>query len=114
MQSPYELQMGSFVAGTYKRFEMYPKNKFNEPITLTGAKVFFSVTDYVNGGEPVVSKEGIVSTDKVSADLTSQESAKLSGKYIYQFTVVDQEGPAYCARGLLLVWDNADPGSLTK
>lgn len=114
MQIPYELQEGSLVAGTYKVFEMYPKNKFNEPITLTGAKVFFSVSEYINEGDPIVSKAGTVAAEKVTAELTSEESANMNGKYIYQFTVIDQDGPTYCARGLLTVWKNINPDVLAQ
>lgn len=112
---PYELQSGDFVAGTYKVFEMYPLNKNNEPADLSGAQVYFSVIDYVNESNPIISKAGkVVAGNKATAELTSEESAKLCGKYIYQFTVIDTLGPTYCARGLLTVWGNADLSVLQK
>lgn len=106
---PYELSETDFVAGTYKIFEMHPKNKKNEPADLSNAQVYFSVSDYINLGTPLISKSGkVVEGTTAYAELTTEESAKLSGKYIYQFTIVDQDGPAYCAKGLLTVWSNID------
>ena len=114
MQRPYELQEAAFVAGTYKKFEIYPKNEYGEAISLLGTKVKFSVMDYINPGTVLVSKAGNAAATVVTAELTSAESAKLHGKYIYQFTVVDPTGPAYCARGLMNVWANVDPAALTE
>lgn len=106
---PYELSDGDFVSGTYKIFEIHPKDRNNRPADLTEAKAYFSVSDYINQGNPIISKAGkIVLGNTVRAELTPEESAKLCGKYIYQFTVIDVSGTAYCARGLLTVWKNAD------
>lgn len=106
---PYELSGGDFVSGTYKVFEMHPKDRNNQPADLTKARAYFSVSDYVNSGDPIVSKAGkIVLGNTVRAELTPEESAKLCGKYIYQFTVIDASGATYCARGLLTVWKNTD------
>ena len=106
---PYELSEADFVAGTYKVFKMYPKNKENEPADLSNAKMYFSVSDYVNGGTPIISKSGkIIEGTTAYAEITSSESATLQGKYIYQFTVIDNLGPVYCAKGLMTVWPNID------
>lgn len=112
---PYELSEADFVAGTYKTFEMHPKNKKNEPADLSNTKIYFSVSNYINGGTPIISKIGKVIDGTIAyAEITSAESATLQGKYIYQFTVVDNLGPVYCARGLVTVWPNIDVGVLDE
>lgn len=110
---PYELSETDFVAGTYKIFKMHPKNKKNEPADLSNAQVYFSVSDYINLGTPLISKSGkVVEGTTAYAEITSDESASMQGKYIYQFTVIDSLGPVYCARGLITVWPNIDAGVL--
>ena len=116
---PFELPEDSFTAGTYRTFIL---NVFDNGIQIDVSKydVWFSLSDYVNDGEPIISK--MVTTNKVTqasmapvikTALLPEETKNLRGKYIYQFMIRDQEIPVYCARGLVTIYRNIDPDLIT-
>ena len=118
MSIPFELPEDSFVGGTYKIFLLNALNR-GKQLDLSQNAVWFSLSDYVNSDNPIVSKEANVvlyndSYSMAKAELTPAETKDLKGKYIYQFTIVDQDSPAYCARGLVTIYRNIDKNALNK
>lgn len=116
MMTPFELPEDGFTAGTYRVFKMNALND-GKPLDLSRQKVHFSLSDYVNGGAPAVSKPASISQNNevfsiVRADLTPEETKNLKGKYIYQFSILDPGSPAYVARGLVTIYRNIDVDAL--
>ena len=94
----YTLPEINFVGGETQelRFNLISKN--GEPFDVSGASADFSICNYSNKvGTPILSytprqlTEGGV-TSILAVDIPKEDTADLSGKFIYQITVIDLRG----------------------
>lgn len=85
----------------------------DEGNAVQNAKYTCAITEYCNGGGPLVSMSGNIEYDSASATstinlaLTSSNTMSLSGKYVYQITITTQDNhPASVRKGILFVRSN--------
>lgn len=115
----YTLPTVEFVGGSTQKFgfRTYFQTKKN-PYDLSACTAYFSVIHYVNKtGEPILSKE--MEIDESSQDsgvqnllkvtLLPEETADLSGKFIYQITIQNASDEVEIPdQGLLYIYRNID------
>ena len=87
----YSLPTIDFIAGAVQNLVFYVyENQDGVPYDLTNCTAQFAVSEYNNrNGEPVISKAMRVDAaeNKLSVQLTSYETVKMAGKYIYQISI---------------------------
>lgn len=116
----YILPEDHFTAGHSREFFVNSFTAAKRLLDISEMTVRFSINGFLNpSGAPLVSKpaELILNQDGTSyrakAALTPDETIKLNGKYVYQFTFADPEGNTYIGKGLLYIDRNADPSAIS-
>lgn len=113
----YALPTIEFVGGSTQEFALHAYfHKGRRKMNMDGCSATFSLLGYTNkGGEPIVSKSMEVAEDDdgtkniLRVALTSEETAELHGKYIYQVTITDSEGDTDIPKqGILRIINNID------
>lgn len=89
----------SMIAGTTKKLVLYLyTHNMKKQIDADGMVARFTLTDYINPGDtPLIVKNCLVTVPEgeklavIVVNLTRQDTLKLSGKYIYQVTINDDD-----------------------
>lgn len=95
----YTLPEISFVGGATQEFNFHLKNHRGEPFNASGSTVDFAICNYSNKtGTPILSYTPTLLADEsgvasvIVLTIPKEDTASLSGKFIYQITVVDVGG----------------------
>lgn len=95
----YTLPEISFVGGETQEFNFHLKNHAGEPFDAAGASVDFAICNYSNKtGAPLLSYTPTLLADEngvanvIVLTIPKEDTAQLSGKFIYQITIVDVSG----------------------
>lgn len=106
-----KLPSDCFFAGNTRKFTINTFYGDNLPADIAGATVYFTLTDYVNPGLPVLPPKQAMLIDSgdgffgAEVILEPRETAHLAGKYIYQFTLNDST-IAYVGQGEVTILKN--------
>ena len=117
----YTLPEVDFVGGSTNKFlfHVYRDDKKTEAADLEGSTANFSLVNFINkNGTPIISKSMTLAQDDdaciLSVTLTSEDTVNLSGKYVYQITIVDSGGRAIIPnQGVMYIHSNINRGLLT-
>lgn len=117
----YTLPEVDFVGGSTNEFlfRVYRDDKKTEAADLEGSTANFSLVNFINkNGTPIISKSMTLAQDDdvciLSVTLTSEDTVNLSGKYVYQITIVDSAGRAIIPnQGVMYIHSNINRGLLT-
>lgn len=97
--SVYTLPEIQFVGGSSKQIKFNLKTSKGIPYNGDGAVLNFSIVSYSNKSDiPLISKQISISQDLngvyciATVNLDPDDTKYLSGKFVYQITVVDEEG----------------------
>lgn len=95
----YTLPEISFVGGETQEFNFYLKNRAGEPFDASGSSVDFAICNYSNKtGKPILSYTPTILADEtgianiIVLTIPKEDTAMLSGKFIYQITIIDASG----------------------
>lgn len=114
--NPYTLPTIDFVGGETQElsFNIYARNS-DKPFNLSECRTNFSLISYANkNGKPVLSKS-MESARSASSEvdnllkvkLLSSETVMLSGKYIYQIIIQDEDGDTEIPKqGIIYITNN--------
>lgn len=122
--NPYTLPTIEFVGGETQElmFHVY-FYRGKRPFGLIGHAGNFSIVDFRNKtGAPILTKNMTVLEDPdtatcniLSVDLSPLETYELSGKYIYQITIVDVNGNVEIPKqGLMYITNNINKSFIHK
>lgn len=114
----YSLPLIEFVGGEYKKIPFHVYHYIGRrPFDLAGCKCHFSVVNYTSQSGPVViSKEMVVDSEEDGAaantiyvELSPDETISLFGKFVYQITIIGQDGSAEpIKQGIMNIVQNID------
>lgn len=97
----YTLPELSFVGGETQEFSFHLKNHNGDPFDASGSSVDFSICNYSNKtGSPLISYSPTLLADEngvasvIVLTIPKEDTAQLSGKFIYQIIIVDISGNA--------------------
>lgn len=121
---PYTLPAIDFVAGETQDFAFHVYfHDDDKPFSLSGCDANFSVVSFTNRvGKPILSKEmGVTAPSEGSVDnvltvtLLPKETVNLSGKYIYQISIRDEDGEVEIPKqGVLYITNNINKAYITN
>lgn len=114
--SPYILPTIDFIAGESQDLLFHTYfHTGRRPFDLTGCSCSFAVVNFLNRtGSPILSKSMSIGLDpstdvysQATVHLEPQETLDLSGKYIYQISIRNDEGDVEIPKqGILLITNN--------
>lgn len=121
---PYVLPSIDFVGGSTQDlvFNMFARQG-GRPFSMAGCTCNFAVVSFLNKvGTPVIQKEMTIGTEGggtaeniVSVTLDPGDTVHLSGKYVYQISIRDQNGAVEIPKqGLLYIENNIDKDFITQ
>ena len=97
----YTLPEISFVGGETQELHFNLKNSSGNAFDVSGASVNFAICNYSNKvGTPMLSYTPTIFADSrgvssiLNVVIPKGDTARLSGKYIYQITIIDLNGDA--------------------
>lgn len=97
----YTLPEISFVGGETQQLNFHLKNYNGESFNASGSIVDFAICNYSNKtGSPILSYTPTLLADEsgvasvIVLTIPKEDTALLSGKFIYQITIVDVDGVA--------------------
>lgn len=95
----YTLPEISFVGGETQEFNFHLKNHNGNPFDASGSSINFAICNYSNKtGAPLLSYSPTLLEDErgetsiIVLTIPKEDTASLSGKFIYQITIVDVAG----------------------
>lgn len=95
----YTLPEISFVGGETQEFNFHLKDYKGDPFDASGSSINFAICNYSNKtGTPLLSYTPTLLADEkgessvVILNIPKEDTASLSGKFIYQITIVDVTG----------------------
>lgn len=95
----YTLPEISFVGGETQEFNFHLKNYNGNPFDASGSSINFAICNYSNKtGTPLLSYSPTLLADEkgeasvIVLTIPKEDTASLSGKFIYQITIVDVTG----------------------
>ena len=99
----------SFIGGEKQDFSISMFLNNTESYDLSDCTAYFSLAEWINKANTVISKTMYVSKNNLSIILESNETIDLSGKYIYQITIKKDTNtlPILC-QGVVYITKNID------
>lgn len=112
--TPFKLKEFSMIGGNYKEISIRVNDLDNGGyLSANNISLVFSLIEYSNRfGESILSRDCEAALDddsKFILTLTTADTEKLHGKYIYQFTVEDPNGKQESFQGLINIDKNINP-----
>jgi hypothetical protein len=113
----YALPTVDFIGGSTQEIACSVRTSDGKrPFDVTGCTAYFSLINYVNkDGTPIIDKKKMQaeldSNDILSVlrtTLTSADTMQLTGKYIYQITILDTYGNIDVRQGIMYISHNID------
>ena len=107
-----------FVAGSTQSRTLTLLKPTGESYDMQNGVAHLAIVDYVNGGEPVYTRQTALSASDgkycvVTFALPSDATKELFGRYTYQITILDGNGnTAIPHQGRMMIYKNIQPDVL--
>lgn len=114
--NPYALPTISFVGGETQEiaFNVYSYAK-NRPYDLEYSESKFSIISFTGRTSAPLVRDMSYSGNKLTVKLAPEDTVNLSGKYIYQITIVDDSGDVEIPKqGILYITNNINKSFIAK
>lgn len=107
-----------FVAGSTQSRTLTLLKPTGEAYDMQNGVAHLAIVDYVNGGEPVYTRQTALSASDgkycvVTFVVPSDATKELFGRYTYQITILDGNGNAAIPQqGRMMIYKNIQPDAL--
>ncbi len=107
-----------FIGGTHKKIQIMLRSNVGTPYDAEGHTAYFSLAHYENQScvsitqEMEIAQSGMDGYCLAEVELSSTDTAELCGRFVYQVTIIDEDGEAEVSQGICHIFRNITPSVL--